>query len=124
MITNKLVVKQNVIEIIVPILIAVKHKPEEQRSPLMKHLLLYLKELMKDYKNEVVKQNVIEIIVPILIAVKHKPEEQRSPLMKHLLLYLKELMKDYKNEAPTLPWCEQGHVLQLQKVSLLEHPTL
>ncbi|XP_063853913.1 uncharacterized protein LOC135096376 [Scylla paramamosain] len=53
MITNKLVVKQNVIEIIVPILIAVKHKPEEQRSPLMKHLLLYLKELMKDYKNEV-----------------------------------------------------------------------
>ncbi|XP_063851945.1 condensin-2 complex subunit D3-like isoform X5 [Scylla paramamosain] len=98
MITNKLVVKQNVIEIIVPILIAVKHKPEEQRSPLMKHLLLYLKELMKDYKNEVVKQNVIEIIVPILIAVKHKPEEQRSPLMKHLLLYLKELMKDYKNE--------------------------
>ncbi|KAK8371961.1 hypothetical protein O3P69_011980 [Scylla paramamosain] len=47
------VVKQNVIENIVPILIAVKHKLEEQRSPLMKHLLLYLKELMKDYKNEV-----------------------------------------------------------------------
>lgn len=47
------VVKQNVIENIVPILIAVKHKLEEQRSPLMKHLLLYLKDLMKDYKNEV-----------------------------------------------------------------------
>ena len=47
------VVKRNVIENIVPILIAVKHKLEENRSSLMKHLLLYLKELMKDYKNEV-----------------------------------------------------------------------
>ncbi|XP_045592017.2 condensin-2 complex subunit D3-L [Procambarus clarkii] len=47
------VVKQNVIENIVPILIAVKHKLEEHHSPLMKHLLLYLKEIMRDYKNEV-----------------------------------------------------------------------
>merc|ERR1719193_2565489 len=47
------VVKRNVIENIVPILIAMKHKLEEARSPLMKHLLLYLKEVLKDYKNEV-----------------------------------------------------------------------
>nr|XP_045590344.1 condensin-2 complex subunit D3-like [Procambarus clarkii] len=47
------VVKRNVIENIVPILIAVKHKLEKHRSPLMKHLLLYLKEIMRDYKNEV-----------------------------------------------------------------------
>lgn len=47
------VVKRNVIENIVPILIAVKHKLEEHKSPLMKHLLLYLKEIMKDYKNEI-----------------------------------------------------------------------
>uniref|UniRef100_A0A2P2I5C0 Condensin-2 complex subunit D3-like n=1 Tax=Hirondellea gigas TaxID=1518452 RepID=A0A2P2I5C0_9CRUS len=47
------VVKRNVIENIVPILIALKHQLEEQRSPLMKQLLLYLKELMKDYKNEI-----------------------------------------------------------------------
>ncbi|XP_064083333.1 LOW QUALITY PROTEIN: condensin-2 complex subunit D3-L-like [Macrobrachium nipponense] len=47
------VVKRSVIENVVPILIAVKHKLEEHRSPLMKHLLLYFKELMKDYKNEV-----------------------------------------------------------------------
>ncbi|XP_076054806.1 condensin-2 complex subunit D3-L-like isoform X2 [Oratosquilla oratoria] len=47
------VVKRNVIENIVPILMALKHKLEEHRSPLMRHLLLYLKELMKDYKNEV-----------------------------------------------------------------------
>ncbi|XP_068212187.1 condensin-2 complex subunit D3-L [Palaemon carinicauda] len=47
------VVKRNVIENVVPILIAVKHKLEEHRSPLMKHLLLYFKELMKDYKNEI-----------------------------------------------------------------------
>ncbi|KAK3873393.1 hypothetical protein Pcinc_021594 [Petrolisthes cinctipes] len=47
------VVKCNMIENIVPIMIAVKHKLEEQRSPLMKHLLLFFKEIMKDYKNEV-----------------------------------------------------------------------
>ncbi|XP_068227070.1 condensin-2 complex subunit D3-L-like [Palaemon carinicauda] len=47
------VVKRHVIENIVPILIAVKHKLEEHKSPLMKHLLLYLKEIMKDYKNEI-----------------------------------------------------------------------
>ncbi|XP_066982658.1 uncharacterized protein [Macrobrachium rosenbergii] len=47
------VVKRSVIENVVPILIAVKHKLEEHRSPLMKHLLLYFKELMKDYKNEI-----------------------------------------------------------------------
>ncbi|KAF2366658.1 Condensin complex subunit 1 C-terminal [Trinorchestia longiramus] len=47
------VVKRNVIENIVPILIALKHKLEKQRSPLMKQLLLYFKEIMKDYKNEI-----------------------------------------------------------------------
>ncbi|XP_076046564.1 chromosome associated protein D3 [Oratosquilla oratoria] len=47
------VVKRNVIENIVPILMALKHKLEENKSSLMRHLLRYLKELMKDYKNEV-----------------------------------------------------------------------
>ena len=47
------VVKRAVIENIVPILIGLKHKLESERSPLMKDLLLYLKEIMKDYKNEV-----------------------------------------------------------------------
>lgn len=51
------VVKCNMIENIIPIMIAVKHKLEEQRSPLMKHLLLFFKEIMKDYKNEV-RRNV------------------------------------------------------------------
>ena len=69
------VVKQNVIENIVPILIAVKHKLEEQRSPLMKHLLLYLKELMKDYKNEVsgADLGMNHFILPLLSSSPHYP---------------------------------------------------
>ncbi|XP_042861506.1 condensin-2 complex subunit D3-like [Penaeus japonicus] len=82
------VVKRNVIENIVPILIAVKHKLEENRSPLMKHLLLYLKELMKDYKNEVKeilagdKQLAKEIEFDLRRfdqAQREEAEEQRNP---------------------------------------------
>ncbi|XP_074660427.1 condensin-2 complex subunit D3-L-like [Tubulanus polymorphus] len=47
------VVKKNVIENIVPIAIALKHMCEKQRSPLLKDLMNFLQELMKDYKNEV-----------------------------------------------------------------------
>ncbi|XP_052797938.1 condensin-2 complex subunit D3-like [Mya arenaria] len=47
------VVKRNVIENIVPVVVAVKHLLEKQRSPLLKELLTYLRELMKDYKEEV-----------------------------------------------------------------------
>ena len=47
------VVKKNVIENIVPIVVALKNMLEKQRSPLLKELLMYLQELMKDYKNEV-----------------------------------------------------------------------
>ena len=46
-------VKKNVIENMVPIIIALKHKLETARSPLLKELMIYLKDLMKDYKNEV-----------------------------------------------------------------------
>ena len=45
--------KKNVIENIVPIVVALKNMLEKQRSPLLKELLMYLQELMKDYKNEV-----------------------------------------------------------------------
>ncbi|KAG1703671.1 Condensin-2 complex subunit D3 [Nymphon striatum] len=47
------VVKKNVIENIVPIVIALKHKLEQQKSSLLRELMLYLKELMKDYRHEV-----------------------------------------------------------------------
>ena len=46
-------VKKNVIENIIPIIISLKHKLEEQKSPLLDDLMNYLRELMKDYKNEV-----------------------------------------------------------------------
>ena len=47
------VVKKNVIENIIPIIIALKHKLEAARSPLMHELFNYLRKLMDDYKNEV-----------------------------------------------------------------------
>ncbi|XP_060560859.1 condensin-2 complex subunit D3-L-like [Ruditapes philippinarum] len=47
------VLKNDVVENIVPVVISLKHKLEEKRSPLQKDLLLYLRELMKDYKKEV-----------------------------------------------------------------------
>ena len=46
-------VKANVIENIVPIVIALKHKLEEMKSPLIDDLMSYLREIMKDYKSEV-----------------------------------------------------------------------
>merc|ERR1719495_2664272 len=47
------VVKKNVIENIIPIVIALKHRLEKLKSPLLDDLMTYLRELMKDYKNEV-----------------------------------------------------------------------
>ncbi|XP_076344114.1 condensin-2 complex subunit D3-like [Tachypleus tridentatus] len=47
------VVKRNVIENVVPIVIGLKHRLEENKSPLLKDLMLFLRELMKDYKSEV-----------------------------------------------------------------------
>ena len=47
------VVRRNVIENIVPTVISLKHMLEKKRSPLLKNLMEYLRELMKDYKTEV-----------------------------------------------------------------------
>ncbi|XP_075238282.1 chromosome associated protein D3 [Lycorma delicatula] len=47
------VVKKNVIENIVPTIIRLKHKLKQLKSPLVKDLMAYLRELMKDYKNEI-----------------------------------------------------------------------
>ena len=46
-------VKKNVMENIVPIIIALKHKLAAAKSPLLQDLFLYLRKLMVDYKNEV-----------------------------------------------------------------------
>ncbi|XP_062580228.1 condensin-2 complex subunit D3-L-like isoform X1 [Saccostrea cucullata] len=47
------VVKKNVIENIVPIVVSLKHMLEKHRSPVLKDLMCYLRELMQDYKTEV-----------------------------------------------------------------------
>jgi condensin-2 complex subunit D3 len=47
------IVKRNVIENIVPTVVGTKHLFERQRSPLLRDLMLFLKELMKDYKEEI-----------------------------------------------------------------------
>ena len=41
------IVKKNVIENLVPIVIAAKHMFEQQHSPLLRDMLKYLKELMQ-----------------------------------------------------------------------------
>lgn len=46
-------VKRNVIENIVPIVVALKRKLAASKSPLMGNLMKFLRELMKDYKNEI-----------------------------------------------------------------------
>merc|ERR1719193_1946604 len=47
------VVKKNVMENIIPIIIALKHKLESVKSPLVSDIFKYLRKLMEDYKNEV-----------------------------------------------------------------------
>ena len=47
------VVKKSYIEFIIPIVINLKHKLEQLKSPLLNDLMICLRELMKDYKHEV-----------------------------------------------------------------------
>ncbi|KAM7435860.1 Condensin-2 complex subunit D3 [Porites harrisoni] len=47
------VLKKNMIENIIPIIIELKHMLEKQHSPLLKELMFCLKEVMKDYRSEV-----------------------------------------------------------------------
>jgi hypothetical protein len=47
------IVKKNVIENIVPIIIHLKHLLEEKHSPLLGPLMQYLTDMMKDYKSEI-----------------------------------------------------------------------
>ncbi|GAB6029634.1 Condensin-2 complex subunit D3 [Chamberlinius hualienensis] len=44
--------KKNTLEIIVPVVLECKRKIEEQKSPLLKDIMLYLRYVMKHYKNE------------------------------------------------------------------------
>jgi condensin-2 complex subunit D3 len=45
--------RKNVIENIIPIVIELKSKFEQMRSPLLRFLMGYLKELVSDYKDEI-----------------------------------------------------------------------
>ena len=47
------VVKKNMVENIVPLVIALKAHLERERSPMMKNLMLYLRQLFNNYKDEV-----------------------------------------------------------------------
>jgi len=47
------IVKKNVLENVIPIIIELKHFLEKRQSPLLKNLMEYLKELLKDFKDEV-----------------------------------------------------------------------
>ncbi|XP_062864703.1 condensin-2 complex subunit D3 [Trichomycterus rosablanca] len=45
--------KKNFVENVIPIIIALKNLLEEQRSPVLKHLMSYLQVTMQDYRSEV-----------------------------------------------------------------------
>ena len=47
------IVKKNVLENIVPIVIELKRYLEKRRSPMLKNVMEYLKEMLKDYKEEI-----------------------------------------------------------------------
>ena len=91
-------VKTNVIENIVPIVIALKRKLEDMKSPLIDDLMSYLREIMKDYKSEVKeilsadKQLAAEIQFDLkkweeeqleLMIINRRQEEQRVIIITH-----------------------------------------
>ena len=45
--------KKNMVENVVPIVIAVKHNMETNHSPLLRQLLAFLRDIISDYKDEV-----------------------------------------------------------------------
>lgn len=47
------VVRVNLVENVIPVIIALKNKLEAARSPLLRSLLMFLREIMRDYKAEV-----------------------------------------------------------------------
>ena len=51
--TLQQVVKKNVIDTIIPIVISLKHKLQAMKSGLLDDLMNFLRELMKDYKHDV-----------------------------------------------------------------------
>jgi len=58
------IVKKNYLENIIPIVIALKHKLQALKSPLLSDLMNCLRELMKDYKNEVLLIVLIVLLSP------------------------------------------------------------
>ena len=96
-------VKTNVIENIVPIVIALKRKLEEMKSPLIDDLMSYLREIMKDYKSEVKeilsadKQLAAEIQFDLkkweeeqleLMIINRRQEEQRVIIIDGFITHL------------------------------------
>ena len=45
--------KRNAIENIIPVVVKLKRKLEERKSPVLYELMVFLRELTKEYKNEV-----------------------------------------------------------------------
>eukprot|EP00039_Didymoeca_costata_P023239 m.6441 g.6441 ORF g.6441 m.6441 type:complete len:1373 (+) comp3533_c0_seq2:124-4242(+) len=75
------VVKKNVVENIVPIVIGLKAFLEKTKSPIMKQLMLYLRQLFHDYKSEVeeILANDKQLSTEILFDIR-KFEEARSAM--------------------------------------------
>ena len=81
------VVKRNVIENIVPIVVALKRKLAASKSPLMGNLMKFLRELMKDYKNEI--QEILaedrQLMAEIDFDLKRFEQQERAEANRHSL---------------------------------------
>jgi condensin-2 complex subunit D3 len=73
------IVKKNVIENFIPIVIAAKHLFEKERSPLLRDLLLCLKEMMTDFRSEITEILAVDkqLAEEIEFDLKRVEEEQR-----------------------------------------------
>jgi adenosine deaminase len=64
-------VKKNVLENIVPIVIELKRYLEKRRSPLLKNVMEYLKEMLKDYKEEISGLQKVILVLLLTTLFRH-----------------------------------------------------
>ncbi|RDD41814.1 Condensin-2 complex subunit D3 [Trichoplax sp. H2] len=99
------VTRKNTIENIVPIIVAVKKQLETIRSPLLRDMMLYLKELTKDYRNELNeilvadKQLAEELTYDLNRFEREEKERRRS----HTRLSESFVLQDQKNTSISTP---------------------
>ncbi|KAK3583282.1 hypothetical protein CHS0354_011171 [Potamilus streckersoni] len=102
------VVKKNVIENIVPIVISLKHLLERNCSSVTHNLMFYLRELMKDYRNEVEeilsadRQTAKEIEFDLRKFEEQEEEKARAALQTPLHLQKDAMLMRSNSNTPAV----------------------